>query len=143
VTAPAPTLVVGVAIVHVGRLLIARRTGPAELAGKWELPGGKVEPGESIAEAAVREIAEELGLPIVVTAELPDRYPLSAAHEMGVVRGTVATPREPSLSGSHDSVQWLAASELDAALSDPAFAWVPADVPAVMAVRAAHWLAAV
>ena len=43
----AMTLVVGAAIVRDGTLLAARRTGPPEAAGRWELPGGKVEPGES------------------------------------------------------------------------------------------------
>lgn len=40
--------VVGAAIVRDGRVLAARRTFPAEAAGRWELPGGKVEPGETL-----------------------------------------------------------------------------------------------
>ncbi len=38
--------VVGAAIIRDGRVLAARRTFPAEAAGRWEFPGGKVEPGE-------------------------------------------------------------------------------------------------
>ena len=53
--------VVGAAIVRDGRVLAARRTTPPEPAGRWELPGGKVEPGETAAAALVREIGEELG----------------------------------------------------------------------------------
>jgi 8-oxo-dGTP diphosphatase len=143
VTTPDPTLVVGVAIVRAGRLLIARRTGPADLAGLWELPGGKVEAGESVGQAAVREIAEELGVAITVTAQLPDRYPVSGRYDMAVVRAVIAEPAEPTASGSHDAVRWLDVAELTAAEADPHFAWVPPDVPAVAAVRAAGWLAAV
>src|SRR5215467_10554281 len=53
-------LVVGAAIIARGRLLAAQRADPPELAGGWELPGGKVEPGESDQEALVRECHEEL-----------------------------------------------------------------------------------
>ena len=54
-------LVVGAAVVRHGRVLATRRTHPPEAAGRWELPGGKVEPGEGPADAVVREVREELG----------------------------------------------------------------------------------
>ena len=44
------------------RVLAARRTEPPQLAGGWEFPGGKVEPGESSRQAASRETLEELGV---------------------------------------------------------------------------------
>ena len=53
-----------------GRLLISRRPEKGLLGGLWEFPGGKVEPGESPAEAIVREVKEELGIEIRVTREL-------------------------------------------------------------------------
>ena len=49
-----------------GRVLIARRPAGGALAGFWEFPGGKREPGESIAAACRREIREELGIGIAV-----------------------------------------------------------------------------
>ena len=60
--------VVGAAIVRDGRVLAARRTAPPEAAGRWELPGGKVESGETPDAALVREVAEELGCTVAVTA---------------------------------------------------------------------------
>jgi 8-oxo-dGTP diphosphatase len=143
VTETVPALVVGVAIVRDGRLLIARRTGPADLTGRWELPGGKVEPGESVEHGAVREIAEELGSAITMTAHLPDRYRLNERFDMVVVRADIDPSAEPIPTGSHDAVAWLNEVELESAIIDPVFPWVPADVPALTAVHAARWLAPV
>ena len=52
--AAAAAVVVGVAIRRGDRVLAARRTSPPGLAGRWELPGGKVDPGESTVEALHR-----------------------------------------------------------------------------------------
>jgi len=49
-----------------GRVLIARLRPDRRLAGKWELPGGKIEPGESPAQCLVRELDEELGITVSV-----------------------------------------------------------------------------
>lgn len=61
-----------------GRVLLARRTEGRDLAGLWEFPGGKVEPGEDPEAALVRELREELGIEARVGAPLiavPQRYP--------------------------------------------------------------------
>ncbi|MGH9224866.1 MAG: NUDIX hydrolase [Acidimicrobiales bacterium] len=56
-----PEVCVGAIAVHDGKLLLIRRgTGPA--AGSWSVPGGRVEGGETLAEAVVRELAEETGV---------------------------------------------------------------------------------
>jgi 8-oxo-dGTP diphosphatase len=52
-----------------GRILIAKRPEGRPLAGLWEFPGGKMEPGEAPEDALIRELAEELGIEIV-TADL-------------------------------------------------------------------------
>jgi A/G-specific adenine glycosylase len=61
--------VIGVCLER-GRVLIARRAEGRRFAGLWELPGGRVEPGESDEEALAREFREEVGLEIAVGAEL-------------------------------------------------------------------------
>lgn len=59
-----PEVAVGAVVVDDGSLLLVRRgRGPA--AGEWSVPGGRVERGETLAEAVVREVAEETGLEVV------------------------------------------------------------------------------
>ena len=62
--AAAPQLVAAGILVRHGRVLLAQRAPGTHLAGLWEFPGGKVEPGESPEEALVREVREELGIEI-------------------------------------------------------------------------------
>lgn len=53
------------------RVLISRRKAEQVLGGLWELPGGKVEPGESPADAVVRELHEEVGIEVAPLHNLP------------------------------------------------------------------------
>jgi len=53
------------------RILITRRKADQVLAGYWELPGGKLEPDESPADAVVRELLEEVGIEVAPVAALP------------------------------------------------------------------------
>ena len=71
-------VVAGVLRDALGRVLLARRTEGRDLAGLWEFPGGKVEPGEAPEAALVRELREELGIEAKVGAALirvPQQYP--------------------------------------------------------------------
>ncbi|WP_345039815.1 (deoxy)nucleoside triphosphate pyrophosphohydrolase [Streptomyces sannanensis] len=117
-------VVVGGALCHEGRLLAARRSAPPELAGRWELPGGKLEPGETPEQALVRELREELG----VEAEPLDRIPGEWALKTGYVL-RVWTVRlvsgEPRPLEDHDEVRWLAPHESDTV------DWLEQDRPAV------------
>ena len=103
--------VVGAAILDGGRVLAARRTTPAEAAGRWEFPGGKVESGETPDEALVREVAEELGCTVVVDGWLEGRVPLGERYVLTVAlaRLTDGVPHPHE----HDRVRWLAADDLD------------------------------
>lgn len=66
ITEPDVTLVVAVGVVadSQGRLLIGERPHGKVYAGQWEFPGGKLEPGETVFEALVREFREELNLQV-------------------------------------------------------------------------------
>jgi 8-oxo-dGTP diphosphatase len=130
-----PHLVVGGAIVddldRPRTLLAARRTEPPRLAGGWELPGGKVEPGEEALAALHRELAEELGVRVEVGPEVinpdGDGWLLPPSYRMRVwlVRVIEGTPAPIE---DHDAIRILAPGEwLDVA-------WLPADVPIVKAL---------
>lgn len=121
------TLVVGAAIIRDGAVLAARRTAPVEAAGRWEFPGGKVEPTESPDVALVREIAEELGCRIEVTGWLPGTAVIGAAHELRVACG-VLTEGEPTPT-EHDLIRWVSADELDEV------DWLDPDRPFLAALR--------
>lgn len=104
-------LVVGAAVLKDGRVLSARRTHPVEAAGRWEFPGGKVEPGEAPETALVREIREELGCVIEVTGWLAEAAPIGDTHVLRVATARILEGApEPH---EHDLVRWLSAHELD------------------------------
>ena len=67
-----PLVCVGAIALDGDRLLLVRR-GQSLAAGRWSIPGGRVEPGETLAEAVVREVAEETGLEGPLTANRHNR----------------------------------------------------------------------
>jgi 8-oxo-dGTP diphosphatase len=133
----APVPVVGAAIVDdltlPTTLLSGRRSEPPALAGGWELPGGKVEPGELPQDALLREIREELGVEIELGALVPGpvggAWPLGERYLMRVwlARVTVGEPRPLE---DHDQLRWLSKEELYVV------GWLPADLPIMAAVAA-------
>lgn len=104
-------VVVGAAVLRGGRLLACRRTTPPEAAGRWELPGGKVEPDETHEAALAREVAEELGVTVTVTGWLDGAAPIRDTHELRVATCTTATWMPYPV--EHDRLRWLKATELD------------------------------
>ena len=103
-------LVVGAAIVRDHRVLTCRRTAPAPAAGRWELPGGKVEPGETPEDALVREVREELGCAVAVTGWLAGTAPISGALVLRVAVARLVDGEPDPV--EHDAVRWLAAGDL-------------------------------
>jgi len=104
-------LVVAAAVLRHGRVLAARRTRPPAAAGRWELPGGKVEPGEQPCAALVREVREELGCEVRVIGSLEGEQPVG---DDLVLRVLVAEPvRGEPVPREHDALRWLAPEELD------------------------------
>lgn len=125
-----PVVVAAVALVddlaRPTRVLAARRTEPPALAGGWEFPGGKVEPGESGAEAAVRETAEELGVRVTLGGRVGGTWPLAGTAVMHLW-WAVPLPGEPEPRPlqDHDALRWLTREELRDV------SWLPADEPVV------------
>ncbi|MDQ2584747.1 NUDIX domain-containing protein [Saccharothrix yanglingensis] len=112
-------VVVAAAVVHDGRLLVQQRAYPADAAGRWELPGGRVEPGESDHDAVTRECAEELAVTVEPTTQVGPDVPLRAdlvlrAYAARLLSGT-PTPTD------HQATRWITAADL--ATLD----WLPAD----------------
>jgi 8-oxo-dGTP diphosphatase len=113
------------------RLLAARRSAPAALAGRWEFPGGKVEPGEEELAALHRELAEELGVRVAVGAELPapdgGAWPITTRHRMRVWFACLQDGAPEPLE-DHDELRWLTAAQLDDV------PWLDGDVQIVTAL---------
>lgn len=112
-----------------GRILLARRTEGRDLAGLWEFPGGKREPGESPEEALVRELREELGIEAKVGAGLirvPQRYPdkrlVLDVRELEGWQG-------PARGREGQALAWVPEERLGL------YAMPPADRPVVAALR--------
>ena len=107
--------VVGAAIVREGRLLVACRAHPPELAGRWELPGGGVEPGETDADALRRECREELGAGIEVGDRVGTDLPIGAPDRPRVLRVHAARLGQDSpepAAREHRELRWVGRGEL-------------------------------
>jgi 8-oxo-dGTP diphosphatase len=115
----ATQIVVAGALIADSALLVAQRLRPPELAGLWELPGGKVAPGESEPDALVRELREELGVDVVVGERLGDDVPIG---ESLILRAYLVAHTGGALHPhDHRELRWVSAAEL----AD--LPWVPAD----------------
>ena len=97
---------------HDQKILVVRR-GPAQSgAGYWEFPGGKVDPGETSEAALVREIDEELGLPIQVDGFLEE---LDFAYPSKTIRLRLywATTAQDQIElREHDAMKWCSPEEI-------------------------------
>ena len=112
-------IVVAGAVIAESRVLVAQRLRPPDLAGRWELPGGKVAPDETEPEALARELAEELGVEVAVGDRMGDDIALNAtttlrAYRVSLIRGE---PRPHD----HRALRWVTAAQLHE------IDWVPAD----------------
>ena len=112
-------IVVAGALISGSSLLVAQRARPPELAGLWELPGGKVAAGESDATGLARELHEELGVEVVVGDRLGADVALNATTTLRAYRVTqTGGALHPN---DHRALRWVCVDELEG------LPWVPAD----------------
>lgn len=117
--------VVGAVIIQDGRIFAAKRGKGKSMAGFWEFPGGKIEPGESPQAALARELKEELR----IEAEVGE-FVVTTRHDTGDVVVELSTYVCELVSGTpilteHEEVRWVAANKLSY------LTWAPADIPTV------------
>jgi 8-oxo-dGTP diphosphatase len=113
-----PFLAASVAVLRGHRVLVAAR-GRGAMAGRYSLPGGLVEPGETLAEAALRELREEVGVKAEIIgfldhAEVIERDEDARVRHHFVVCAHAARwlGGEPQASAEAPDVRWVAEGEL-------------------------------
>ena len=123
-------IIVGAAIIRNGRVLACERSDPPEAAGRWEFPGGKVEPGETEVDALARECAEELGVRVRIGGRVGEDVPMADGRfVLRVYAAALLDGDEPQVL-EHSALRWLGADELGDV------PWLPADAPIVAALPA-------
>lgn len=111
------------------RILLARRGQRSKLAGLWELPGGKVEPGETRQECLERELSEELGVVSVAAEEIAEsEYHYDHGSFKIIAIKTTIMSTDFSLT-VHDAVEWVDILRLQE------YQLAPADVALVARVQ--------
>jgi ADP-ribose pyrophosphatase YjhB (NUDIX family) len=116
-----PVVGVGVVIVHSGKIVLVQRGFPPAL-GKWSFPGGIVELGETVRDAAVRETKEETGLDVELIQDTPmDAYDIMTKDAKGnlqfhyVLLQFLTKPRDGRLKSSSDvtDARWVPFKEVE------------------------------
>jgi mutator protein MutT len=108
-----PEVCVGAIAVDDGRLLMVRRGNPPAV-GDWSVPGGRVEAGETLAEAVVREVAEETGLEVVCGELVGWVERMGPGYHFVILdfHATVLDDREPQAGTDAAEVDWVPLAEV-------------------------------
>jgi 8-oxo-dGTP diphosphatase len=125
-------LVVAVALIDIdGRVLIAKRPAGKQLAGMWEFPGGKVEPGERPEAALIRELREELGIEVSESCLAPFVFASHAYDSFHLLMPLYLCRRWSGtvVAREHEALAWVKPNKL----SD--YPMPPADEPLVAWLR--------
>jgi len=106
---------VGVALVNESnQVLIAQRPKDKSMPDKWEFPGGKIEPGESLQECIIREIKEELNVDIQTSEYLGfERFPYKEYEvTLHLFTGSIVG-RDSIILHEHQAIEWVNVDQLD------------------------------
>lgn len=125
-------LVVAVALIDPdGRVLIAQRPEGKQLAGLWEFPGGKVEPGERPEQALIRELKEELGIDVTEACLAPFVFASHAYDSFHLLMPLYLCRRWSGVVVSHEhaALAWVKPNRLGE------YPMPPADEPLVAWLR--------
>jgi 8-oxo-dGTP diphosphatase len=127
-------VVVATALLRDGAVLAAQRTRPPELAGRWELPGGKVEPGETPEAALIRELNEELGIDTWASCLAPLSFASHGYPDFHLLMPLFACRKWEGVPHAHEHValKWVAPRDLGR------YPMPPADLPLLPVLR--DWL---
>lgn len=122
--------VVAAAIIYSGKVLAAQRRSPPELFGLWELPGGKVESGETEFQALIRECQEELGVTIAPQRFLDEMLSPDGQHRVRLWSAVLSEPGSARpIALEHRELRWLGAEDF------ASVAWLPGNLQFEAAVR--------
>ncbi|GAB3369274.1 (deoxy)nucleoside triphosphate pyrophosphohydrolase [Amycolatopsis echigonensis] len=123
-------VIVGAALVRDGKLLAQQRAWPPHHAGQWELPGGRVEEGETEAFALARECHEELDVVVTVGDRVGPEIPLPGGKVLRVYSAALLSPGDEPRAVEHTALRWVGEDELDD------LDWLPADRDLLPALHA-------
>ena len=106
-------LAVGAVGVHLVLVLVVRRARPPE-AARWSFPGGRVEPGERMADAAAREVREETGLDVEIDRPLDWVERIGPEHHFVIVDFAVTVPERQGPTPGDDAAdaRWVHLDEI-------------------------------
>ncbi len=128
-------LVAAVALIDAdGRVLLAQRPEGKSLAGLWEFPGGKVDPGETPEQALIRELQEELGIDTWASCLAPLTFASHSYEDFHLLMPLYACRRWNGIPVPREGqkLAWARAQELSN------YPMPPADIPLIPVLR--EWL---
>ena len=128
-------LVSAVALIDVdGRILLAQRPPGKSMAGLWEFPGGKVEPGETPEAALIRELQEELGIETWQSCLAPLTFASHSYDDFHLLMPMFACRKWGGIPQAREgqTLKWVAARDLKS------YPMPPADIPLIPILR--DWL---